>query len=550
MATASSDKVNKAQPCKTKPAEKHPGGNTIIPPVLPSGKWWHNNKYITWFGYFLLIVPVIIYFSLVNKYALNIPFLDDYNAILEFLTKFKAGSLTDKFALLFSQHSDHRIFHARVIFVLYYYIFGKINFIHLIFLANLQLVVIYILFIHFTKKAAPKYWIIPSLIIGFCLFDSSSYENADYAMCGITNYGVLMLFMVSLFCYKKTGYKFLILAGLFEAICIFSSGSGLICALSLVVFTLLCREKIKSITSASVFIIGIPLYYFHYQKMTETGRISDAFTSTRDVSFFFHMIGNHFSFEYGVLIGICEMALIIMLLPANWKLILKLKFKPETLPLISILCVLIGTSLSISVFRSNDARLGELASYASRYLIYTHMLAAVLFILLWIKIEGKNKFWYLTTIPVALILLYTYCINSEYGKDMMAKTQNRLAFYSYYYKERSLQDVDEANKIATEACNIGIYCINDERKMAQNNEDAMAGVEIKSTGGAGVSIYLPPALDKYLITLMDTNGIKLGDTAYYSHENILHVDIKLTPGNYILQVQNNSKTVQKGINVQ
>ncbi len=433
--------------------------------------------------------------------------------------------------------------------MLYYYIFGKINFIHLIFIGNLQLVVIYFLFIHFTKKVVPLYWSIVSVFIGFCLFDLSSYENADYAMCGITNYGVLMLFMVSLYYYNKTGLKYLILAGLIEAICLFSSGSGLICALFLVLFTLLSREKIKTIVSASIFLIGTPLYYFHYQKMTEMGSISDVFTSTRDVSFFFHMIGNHFSFEYGVFIGICEMALLIALLPTNLQLILKLNFKPETLPFISILALITGTCLSIAVFRSNDERLGETASYASRYFIYTHLLAAVLFVLLWIKIEGKNKSWYLTVVAAASIILYAYSVNFKYGELMLIKTQRRMKLYPYYYKFRTKVDIDEAKKIATEACNQGIYCIDEERKMQQTDDDNELGVRIGNSEKGGVVIALPASPDKYLLTLMDAKGRKLGDTLAYARLSDIAIDLNLAHGNYILKVQNHNKAMQKAFTV-
>ncbi len=538
MATPSPDKSNKA----TKIKEITPAGES-------ADKWWQNNKYITWLGYCLLLVPVVIYFSLVNKYAVNLPYLDDYNAILEFLSKFKTADFTDKIALLFSQHSDHRIFHARIIYVLYYYIFGKINFIHLIFIGNLQLVVIYFLFIHFIKKVVPKYWSIVSLFAGICLFDLSSYENADYAMCGITNYGVLMLFMVSLYYYNKTGHKYLILAGLFEAICIFSSGSGLICALCLVVFTLLSREKLKSITSASIFITGIPLYYFHYQKMTEMGNITDAFTSTRDVSFFFHMLGNHFSFEYGVFIGVCELVFLLVLLPTNLKSIRKFKFKPETLPLISILCLLIGTSLSIAVFRSNDERLGEIASYASRYLIYTHMLAAVLFLLLWIKIDGKNKSLYVTTLAAGSLILFAYANNSEFGKNMLVKAQRRLEFYPYYYKDRTRQDMDEAMEIATEACRQGIYCIDEERRNIHIDDIDSMAIQINTSEPRSAVVDLPASPNKYLLTVFNADGRKLVEKTSDGQEYDIHVVFKISPGNYVLKVQNNNRNWQKAFTV-
>lgn len=534
---------------KSKQVEQTPLDKIEQPLADTPGKWWQNEKYITSLGYCLVLVPVVIYFILVSIYAVNIPYQDDYNAILEFLTKFKAAAFPDKIALLFSQHSDHRILHARVIYVLYEYIFGKINFVHLIFLGNLQLVVIYVVFIHFVRKVEPRYWSIVSLFIGLCLFDLSSYENADYAMCGITNYGVLMLFFVSLYCYSKSGNRSLMLAAFFELVCIFSSGGGLICALSLVLFTALSKEKTKSLVSASVLLVGALLYYFHYQKMTAMGTVSEMFTSTRDVNFFFHMLGNHFSFESGLVAGMCELALVLVLLPTDLKLLSKANFRPGALPFISILGVILGTSLSIAVFRSNDERLGELGSYASRYLIYTHMLAAVLFLLLWIKIAGRKKAWYAATIVAASLLLYAYVTNSIYGDLMMLKTQRRLETHPFYYKMQSTEDIAEAKKITADACKQGIYCIDDHRKVLQQYEENTLGVQITHSGDGGLIVSLPASDEKYLLTLLDSAGREIGDTLASARLSDITVNLKLPRGKYVLKVKNDNKEMYKKLYV-
>ncbi len=88
MAKASPDKANKAKTGNTKPVEKQLSAEIIQPPVQHSVKWWQNKKYINWLGYCLVLIPVVVYFNVINKYAVNLPYQDDYNAILEFLTKF------------------------------------------------------------------------------------------------------------------------------------------------------------------------------------------------------------------------------------------------------------------------------------------------------------------------------------------------------------------------------------------------------------------------------------------------------------------------------
>ena len=416
-----------------------------------------KSKYFSYLINLWIFIPAIIYFNLVNKYAVNFPYQDDYNAILEFLTQFKTASFVDKIALLFSQHADHRILHSRLIYVTYHAIFGKINFIHIIFIANLQLLVIFMVLVHFIKKAIPKYWNVVSLIVGFCLFDPSSYENADFAMCGIQNYGIIMLFIVSLYLYTKSGNKYLVLAGLVEAICIFSSGNGLICALLITLYLILSKEKTKYITSGIIFVVCSALYYFHYTKAQNLGEVHEAFSVIRAGRFFFHMLGGHFSFDYGIPIGISALVLMVVLLPIN----LKLKFKENTLPLVCVLAVLMATTTTIALFRNNQD-IGEIAAYSSRYLIYSHSIMAVLFVFLWLKLDGTKFVWPAAAVG-AILLIYAYKGNYTYGEGCMEMVKRRLENIPYYYSNHKEEANAKAKAIEQAACKEGIYCIQDER---------------------------------------------------------------------------------------
>ncbi len=444
------------KPTPTKKAKVAEQTSPVTDSSIP-GKSAGMNKLFPYLINFWVFIPVVIYFSLVNKYAVNFPYQDDYNAILEFLTKFKLATGFDKLSLLVSQHGDHRILHSRIVYVLYNGIFGKVNFRNLIFLGNLQLVIIFLFLIHFIKQAVPKYWNIVSVVVGFCIFDASSYENADFAMSGMQNYGVLMLFLASLYFYQKSGNKFLMLAALFEIICIFSSGNGMIGALCTTIILVLNREKIKYMVSGAIFLVCSGLYYFHYEKIPAMGVKDEPFSLIRDVRFFLHMVGSHFSYENGIPIGVCVLAVLIALLPVS----LKLKFRENTLPFISILGFLMGTVLSISVFRSTQA-MGELGAYSSRYLIYSHLLMGLLFIFLWVKLEGKKWVWYASAAGVVM-LLYAYQSNYEYGEGCMDMTKRRLENMPYFYSDHKAEANAKAKALEEAACKLGIYCIQDER---------------------------------------------------------------------------------------
>ena len=66
--------------------------------------------------------------------ALDIPFIDDYNALLDFVIQYlRSNSIKEKLHFIFRQHNEHRIVYARLVVLLDYYVFGCTNLRHLIF---------------------------------------------------------------------------------------------------------------------------------------------------------------------------------------------------------------------------------------------------------------------------------------------------------------------------------------------------------------------------------------------------------------------------------
>ncbi len=422
--------------------------------AVADGSTTDGNKYLKYLINFWIFIPAVVYFNMVSVYALNIPMQDDYDAILKFLTDWvMTPSFTDRFFMLFTQHGDHRILHSRLLYVWYYDLFGKVNLRNIIFISNIQLLVAYVVLVHFIKKAIPKYWNVVSLVAGFCIFDPSSYENATFAMCGLVNYGVIMFFMISLYFFTRPGNRNLVIALVSQFFCIFASGGGVMSALCLPVFLLLSKDKRRAIYSGALLVIGTALYYTHYTKGSDPAELHDPFSLMRIVRFLLHMMGSHFSFENGILAGVCVLLVLVLTFPLDIK---KLQIKENTLPLICVLAAVGATTLSIAVFRS-DYTAGEVASYWSRYLIYSHMLAALAFVFLWILFMGKKVLWPVMGVAT-LCLLYAYKDNYAYGEGCMAMIQRRMQNRPYYYP-----DAAKAKEIESHACRLGIYCIQDER---------------------------------------------------------------------------------------
>src|SRR6266542_1891938 len=91
-----------------------------------------------------IFIPAVMYYAVVSQNVVNIPIMDDYEAILQFLLNFKSASFGEKLALMFSQHAEHRLLFSRIVYVTYYTLFGHVNFKHIIFIADLQLLAIFL----------------------------------------------------------------------------------------------------------------------------------------------------------------------------------------------------------------------------------------------------------------------------------------------------------------------------------------------------------------------------------------------------------------------
>src|ERR1035437_3110862 len=204
-----------------------------------------ETNYLNNFINLCICLPPIIYLRTVYKYALNIPFYDDYDATLVFLINFKKATFNEKISLLFLQQGEHRAIIAKAITALHYLIYNNINFRHLIFFSSFFLLVFFIVFIYILKKSLSNHWNIAALILSLGIFDLNNSENAIFSSSGMFNYLIIMIFISSILFYSFKNKKYIIPAALLQLACIYSGGNGLIGAFFILLFTILNRENKK-----------------------------------------------------------------------------------------------------------------------------------------------------------------------------------------------------------------------------------------------------------------------------------------------------------------
>lgn len=390
-----------------------------------------------------IFLPAIPYFVVVLQNAPNVPIMDDYDAILAFLNNWRGADLMGKLSLLFQQYNEHRLLHSRIVYVLYYSLFGNVDFRNLILLADLQLVIIASVSVYFIRKYAGKYWRMIAFLWTLCIFDLNTYESGSIAMYGMQNYGVIMLFFASLFLYDKSN-KWLAAAAMLQALCIFSSGNGMIGAFFIVLFTLRSGDKLKKMVSILTAAICIPLYFLHYEFISQPDK--EPFSISRVSVYFIRMSGAPFDFDNSLCFGLLILAGLIALLvirpaKAPWPMLCILGFALASM----------GTS---SLFR---ACLKDAQFQTSRYLIYPQLLIAVACLLVWLKMEKMQYKWAVLTV-IAVGMLRIYSSNFEFGKLGFMRTTARAKAYIYWHPHK-----EAAKQISDSACQSGIYCLESEK---------------------------------------------------------------------------------------
>ena len=351
-----------------------------------------------------------------------------------------------------SQHNEHRIAVSRGIYVLYYSITNKINFITLGFIANLQLVVIFSILVYFSSKFIKNTWPIISIFIALCIFDATNYENSMMSMAGMANYGVIMLFLISLFSYSCNPKHYLIIAIAFQILCVFSNGNGIIGSLVLIFYCIAIKNKIKIISSSITFISTGLVYFINYHK-TENNHSGESISAI--LEFFLRLIGGHFGRDHRIITAIGVLILVLFLI---YFLIPKIKKgDKESFHFLELTIFIILSIGSVAVFRSAEESKIEALSYSSRYLIYPHLYAAILIILIAYVVEKTKVKWIAISI-VGFVYIRSYTENYKFGSQMFEIYRNRVISNEYHYPIK-----EKAAKIGFKACEKKIYCLEENR---------------------------------------------------------------------------------------
>ncbi len=337
-----------------------------------------NQRFVNSISLVLSLVILFIFGWIFFQFAINVPKWDDF-AFIKFLADFnETDNYFKKIEFLFKQHNEHRLVTTRLVALFDFYIFGKVNFVHLMILGNLGLV--FILFILY--KQTQKIEIVFPLSVLW--LNISFFENSFWGMASFSNFWVVcfVLFAIYLVVHDRL-YKSLFWI-IIPFLSIFSSGNGLIVIPLFGFYYIFQKNKSRLFSWGIYSFLLLFLYFIPYQKPPDA--ISEGFHFLPFMKGICLFLGSAFEGVFwgarmnliitciGFLIGSISMALSIYFLikkpnePYQWFFILTSGF-------------VIATAVLVAFNRVGQ--LHENSMLVSRYKIYSALLISNLLVLVY-----------------------------------------------------------------------------------------------------------------------------------------------------------------------
>ncbi len=416
-----------------------------------------KNKISTVAGILLVTAPVAIYFYIVWKYAINIPFWDEYACGLAWIERFRQASFPDQFYLMFRQTHEHRVFSYYLTLLADYKLFGELNFRIIIITGNL--VMTGLLFVLYKMKQFERNEILlfaPVLL----LLLIPRHEITDWGIVMISSSGQYLLAFSSMLLLTKMSPRSFFAAIILAIIATFSFGNGMfvfICGFII----LLQKDHFsikKSVIWAVAMVISVLLYFTDYN--FNAGRHPKAEMLHHPFMFIQYIlvfVGNVLSPVMKGHIILVTLAGLLILVYLSYLL----SFKWNTIKQQYLALSCLGF-IFLSVVASAVSRVGAGLQPASsgRYSLIPALFAAILYIIT-INIYKRRNNWIIYGFIAFLVVLYGFGLKNNVDRLESHKYQLADGLLSFYVDPTNAMLVGprkaEARKLLSTAIKAGYY---------------------------------------------------------------------------------------------
>ena len=216
----------------------------------------------------IILLPIISFYAILARHILNLPYLDDYNGVLEFLEHFSSlpNPLAKAGYVVLAQHNEYKPVFANFIIALQYGISGHPSFVLLSWLGNLfVLALFYLMWRHFlVAEENTSRRLLLFAPVAYLLFQLQYAETLNWSSPGLQNIPVLVFAFAALAALSQNSRASFFLGCLMMVLSIASSGNGF--ALLPVGIAMLLQRRAWGRVGLWALIGGLcaAIYFYHY----------------------------------------------------------------------------------------------------------------------------------------------------------------------------------------------------------------------------------------------------------------------------------------------
>lgn len=383
-----------------------------------------SERKVNIIGYFAILFLIIVHFSYLSIFAMNVPFGDDFYCIFDSAYRFlHLTNFSDRLELLAEPWLEHSIAYTKLQGLAIVAVLGKLDFKVFIFLGNLCLLGILYLLHRLLNQSG--FNIIYTLPVAFLLIQPQSYEGLYWAGATSAYMAVIFYSLLSIYLVNKDGWLPFCGSMIAAFVALYTFGSGLL-VIPIAFCTLLFRKQYQKLLIWSIF-SGILLFiffnYFNYPDSNDSTLLKNLKETPQYVAIylfsFLGAIGNYREYPQTLsehplpfIVGLVVSVVLLLIVLAKTIQLNTRAFQRTNSDLfwtfIGYLGVITGSALTIALVRGGEEAINV---FTSRYKVYSSVFICLMYIgviMLLSKKIGRKPFLWISIGISFLFCLFNY----------------------------------------------------------------------------------------------------------------------------------------------
>lgn len=406
----------------------------------------------TYFSVGLIVAPILMFYGLLARETVNMPFLDDYSEVLSFVSNWtRLGTVHEKvISILTWQHNEYKLMFANAVFVLQYLMYGRLNFALLSTVGNLLVLPIFLVICQMWRedRRPIRERLLLFIPVSWFLFQFQYYSLLNWPASTLQNVAVVLFALVTIELLSIDRQTSFFLALLSFILAIAASGNGFFVVPigCLMLFQFRRPTRLLYWLAASAAMLAVYLYRYDFHR-SQSHSDKSIVSSLHHISPLYALsllgasIARYESYVPAAILGAC-LCIVFAFAIAD-------KFYATNPAIFYSICFILITSLAISGLRSD---FGITQSLVSRYRIYSNLMLVFTYLYLVGKWQPRMRSFpvHVAAAAVIAITVIGFYASSTYAGYKLLRIRAELTREGMRRWEHGEQSITTAPEGANE----------------------------------------------------------------------------------------------------